>query len=139
MISVVKRATVLEEFSTEEQRSIVISLWVKGLNAKDIYKEIFPVCSGKCLSRKAVRSWVEKFPQGCSKVADDARPGAEVAEKNSQKTSMLRVCTHCKTMGHMYQGCWKICREINVFFFQVRIPHVYVLYPFVTYLLTSLV
>jgi hypothetical protein len=46
----------------------------------DIDKEIFPVYGGKCLSRKAVHSWVEKFCQGRSKVADDARPGAEVAE-----------------------------------------------------------
>jgi hypothetical protein len=30
----------------------------KGLNAKDIHKEMFPVYGGKCLSRKAVYSWV---------------------------------------------------------------------------------
>jgi hypothetical protein len=36
----------------------------KGLNAKNIHKEIFPVYGGKCLSRKAVRNWVEKFSQG---------------------------------------------------------------------------
>jgi hypothetical protein len=47
-------ATVLEECTTEEQRSFVLFLWVKGLNAKDIYKEMFPDHSGKCLSRKAV-------------------------------------------------------------------------------------
>jgi hypothetical protein len=34
---------------------------------------MFPVCGGKCLSVKAVHSWVEKFSQGLSKVADDAR------------------------------------------------------------------
>jgi hypothetical protein len=32
-------------------------LWAKELNAKDIHKEIFPVYSGKCLSRKAVQPW----------------------------------------------------------------------------------
>jgi hypothetical protein len=32
------------------------------------------------VSRKAVHNWVEKFSQGCSEAADDARPGAEVAE-----------------------------------------------------------
>jgi hypothetical protein len=32
----------------------------KGLNAKDIHKEMFPVYSGKCLSCKAVHNWVEK-------------------------------------------------------------------------------
>jgi hypothetical protein len=36
-------ATVLEEFTNEEQSSVVCFLWSKGLNAKDIHKEIFPV------------------------------------------------------------------------------------------------
>jgi hypothetical protein len=58
----------------------VLFLWAKGLNAKEIQKEMFAVYGGKCWSRKAVHSWVEKFSQGLSKVADDARPGAEVAE-----------------------------------------------------------
>jgi hypothetical protein len=33
-------------------------LWAKGLNAKDIHKEMFLVYGGKCLSRKAVHNWV---------------------------------------------------------------------------------
>jgi hypothetical protein len=52
----------------------------KGLNAKEIHKEMFYVYGEKSLSRKAVHNWVEKFSQGCSKVADDARPGAGVVE-----------------------------------------------------------
>jgi hypothetical protein len=36
LISVIKMATVLEDFTTEEQRSVVRFLWAKGLNAKDI-------------------------------------------------------------------------------------------------------
>jgi hypothetical protein len=55
-------------------------LWSKGLNAKDINKEMFPVYGGKCLSRKAVDNWVEKFSQRLSKVTDDDQPGAEVAD-----------------------------------------------------------
>jgi hypothetical protein len=58
--------------TTEEQRSVVRFLWAKGLIAKDIHKEMFPVYGGKCLSRKVVHDWVEKFSQGRSKVADDA-------------------------------------------------------------------
>jgi hypothetical protein len=42
----------------EEQRSAVHFLWAKGLNAKDIHKEIFPVYGGECLSRKMVHTWV---------------------------------------------------------------------------------
>jgi hypothetical protein len=73
-------ATVLEDCTTEEHRSVAHFLWAKGLKANDIHKEISPVYGGKCLSRKAIHNWVEKFSQGRSKVADDARTGAEVAE-----------------------------------------------------------
>jgi hypothetical protein len=73
-------ATVLEGCTAEEQLSVLRFLWVKGLSANDIHKEMFPVYGGKCLSRIAVRKWVEKLFQGRSKVADDARPVAEVAE-----------------------------------------------------------
>jgi hypothetical protein len=55
-------------------------LWAKGLNAKDIHEEMFLDYGGKCLSGKAFHNWVKAFSQGRSKVADDARPGAEVAE-----------------------------------------------------------
>jgi hypothetical protein len=34
---------VFEEYSTEEQRSVVRFMWTEGLIAKDIYREIFPV------------------------------------------------------------------------------------------------
>jgi hypothetical protein len=50
LVSVVKMATVLEECTTEDQRSVVHFLWAKGLNAKDIHKEKFHVYGGKCLS-----------------------------------------------------------------------------------------
>jgi hypothetical protein len=51
-------------------------LWAKRLNAKDIHKEMFPVYGGKCLSRKAVHNWIEKFSQGRSEVANDVRSAA---------------------------------------------------------------
>jgi hypothetical protein len=35
-------------------------VWTEGFNAKDIYKDMFPVFGGKCLSHKAVHKWVEK-------------------------------------------------------------------------------
>jgi hypothetical protein len=49
-------------------------LWAKGLDAKDIHKEIFSLYGGNSLSRKAVHNWVEKFSQGRSKVAAVAQP-----------------------------------------------------------------
>jgi hypothetical protein len=32
---------VLQEYTTEEQHSVVRFLWAKGLSARDIHKEIF--------------------------------------------------------------------------------------------------
>jgi hypothetical protein len=39
--------TVLDECCTEEQRSVVLFLWAKELDAKDIHKEMFHVYGGK--------------------------------------------------------------------------------------------
>jgi hypothetical protein len=50
-------ATVLEGCIAEEQHSAMHFLWEKGLKAKDIHKEIFPVYSGKCLSHKGIHNW----------------------------------------------------------------------------------
>jgi hypothetical protein len=36
-------ATMLEQFTIKEQRSVVRFLWEKRLNAKDVYRETFPV------------------------------------------------------------------------------------------------
>jgi hypothetical protein len=74
LVLVVKMASVLKECSTEDQRSGVHFLWAEWLAAKDnvsyLRWEVFV----------AVHNWVEKFYQGRSKVTDDVRPGAEVAE-----------------------------------------------------------
>jgi hypothetical protein len=53
-------ATVFEGCTTQYLRSAVSFLCAKGLSAKDIHKEMFPVYGGKCFSRKAVHSWVAK-------------------------------------------------------------------------------
>jgi hypothetical protein len=68
-------------------------LWAQGLNAKNILKEMFPVYGGKCLLRKAVHNWVEKFSQERVKAAND---GTEMGKWLNQqsKTFMLRVSTH---------------------------------------------
>jgi hypothetical protein len=68
-------ANVLEENTTLRTAFCCAFLWAKGPNAKDIHKEMFPLYGGKCLSRKAVHNWVEKFNQGRQKVTDDAQPG----------------------------------------------------------------
>jgi hypothetical protein len=74
---------ILLECATEEQCSLVRYLWAKSLNAKDIYKEMFPVSGRKCLSRSKL---------GGKRFADDEEFETEC--DNSQKTSVLRVSTH---------------------------------------------
>jgi hypothetical protein len=76
-------ATGLDECTTEEQRSVVHFLWAKGLNAKDIHKEMFSVYGGMCLLQKALLNWVEKFSQGRLKVANDE---TEVWKRLRQKS-----------------------------------------------------
>jgi hypothetical protein len=129
-------ATVLECIS-EEQRSVVRFLWAKGLNAKDTDKEKFSVCCGKCLLRNASHNWVEKFSQGRSKVGDDARPVAEVAETTVKRLACCGFQRTGKAMVQVYQCWWRICLEIN-FFSRFEYHMFYVLYPFVTYILTLL-
>jgi hypothetical protein len=68
----------LEGCTTEEQHSVVRFLWAKGLNAKDVHKEMFPVYGGKCLSHKADHNLLKKFSERRSKVTDDAWPSHNV-------------------------------------------------------------
>jgi hypothetical protein len=110
-------------------------MWAKGLNAKDIYKKIFPVDGGKCLSRKVFHNCVENFSQGRSKVADDARPGAEVAQTTVKTLLCCGFRRTDKAMRQVHQCWWRICREISAFS-TFEYHTFYVLYPFMTYLLT---
>jgi hypothetical protein len=64
-------ATVLEEYTIEERRSVVLFFVGRRTQWIEYPYKIFPVYGGKCLSRKPVHNWVEKFSQGRSKVADD--------------------------------------------------------------------
>jgi hypothetical protein len=54
-------------------------LWVKGLNAKDIHREMLPVYGKKCLQHKAVHNWVKDNHLGGKSYADD-----EVVEMKMQ-------------------------------------------------------
>jgi hypothetical protein len=116
-------ATVPEEYSTDEQRSVVHFLWAKWLNTMDIHKQMLPVYGGNCLSRKAVHNWAEEFSLERSEVPDDARAGAEVTETSVKWLLCCGFRRIGKAMGQVYQCWWRICRQINVSF-QVRISHV---------------
>jgi hypothetical protein len=54
LVSVVKMATVLEQCTTKEQRSVVRLSRAKGLNVININKEMFPVYGEECSSCNAV-------------------------------------------------------------------------------------
>jgi hypothetical protein len=109
--------------------SCAFSLWAKGLNAKDINKEIVPVYGEKCLLGKEVHNWVEKFSQGESQMMSDQ--SAEVAEITVKRLLCCGSRRTGKAKGQVYQCWWRICREINVLFtFEYHM--FYVLYPFVT-------
>jgi hypothetical protein len=72
----------------------VAFLWEKGQSEKHIHKKCFSVYSEKCLSREAVHNWVEKSPQGRSKIADDTRPSAELPETTVKILLFCGVSTH---------------------------------------------
>jgi hypothetical protein len=57
LVSVLKMATMIEACTTEEQRSVVRFLGLKD-SMQRVFIEMFPVYSGKCMSRKAVHSWI---------------------------------------------------------------------------------
>jgi hypothetical protein len=78
-------ATVLEECHTEERSSVM------------------RFCVGKWTQRKAVHNLVEKFSQGRSKVADDARSGGEVAETTVRRLLYCGFQRTGKAMGQVYQ------------------------------------
>jgi hypothetical protein len=61
-------------------------LWTKGINTKDIHKEMFRVYVGKCLSRKAVHNWVEKRDK---RSADDEEVETEVRKWLRQQSEDL--------------------------------------------------
>jgi hypothetical protein len=116
MVSVVKMATVLEEYSTEEQRSVA-----RFFGQKDTMQRIF---IKKCVMF-TVGSFcrVKRFTIGSKnslndflKVTDGAQLGAEVAEKTVKRLLCSWFQRTGKAMEQVYQ-CWcRICREINVFF-----------------------
>jgi hypothetical protein len=72
---------------------LCVSLWAKGLSANDIHKEMFLVYDGKCLSHKAVCSWIEKHGKH---FADDEEVEMEVRKwlRQQSKDYMLLILTH---------------------------------------------
>jgi hypothetical protein len=122
--------TVLEEYSTERQCSLVCFLSAKGHNSKVIHKEMFPGYGGKYLSHKAVQNWVANV----SVMTKRLKRRCRVVETTVKRLLCCGFRRTGKAMGQVYQFWWRTCREIIVFSFDYYM--FFVLYPFVTYLLT---
>jgi hypothetical protein len=83
---------------------------------KIFIKKDFLFTVGSVLS-KTVLNWYKKFSEGRSKVADNAQPGAEVPKTTDKRLLCCGIRRTGKAMGQVYQCWWRICREINGFFF----------------------
>jgi hypothetical protein len=53
-------ATLLEGFTTKEQRSVVFFFCGHNYSMQGIFIKMFAVYEAECLSRKAVHNWVQK-------------------------------------------------------------------------------
>jgi hypothetical protein len=53
--------------------------------AKDIHKEMLPMYGEHCLSRQAVRNWVQKFSEGRTNIEEEYRLGQPVEIAMSAK------------------------------------------------------
>jgi hypothetical protein len=124
---VVKIATVLEEYSTEERHSVVRFF----CGQKDSMQRIF---IKKCfLFTVGSVCGVKRFHLGGKRFADDEEVETEVRKWRRQQSKDFYAA--CSAMGQVYQSSWRICREINVFY-RFEYHMFYVIYPFMTYLLT---
>jgi hypothetical protein len=87
--SVFRMVTVLEGYSIDEQRSVMLFLWSKGLDAKDIHNEMY---SGKCLS--CLFGPLKNRLGGRLRQMMMLKLRCGSGRDSSQNTSMLRVSTH---------------------------------------------
>jgi hypothetical protein len=96
-----KMTTALEGCTTKEQRYVVDFCGKKYAVQRIFIKKYFLFTVGKCVTRKAVHNWVEKFSQGHSKVIDNAQhPGAEVAETTVKRLVYCGFRGTDKAMRH---------------------------------------
>jgi hypothetical protein len=127
-------ATVLEKCAIEEQLSVVRFLWTKQFNAKDIHKEMFPVYGGKCFLLKAVHNWAEK----CGKsFADDEEFETDVRKWLRQQSKDFYAAGF-DALVKRWDKCISVAGGyVEKYFFSIFEYYMfYVLYRFVTYLLT---
>jgi hypothetical protein len=126
-------ATVLEKCNTEEQSSPVrFSVGKKKLNAKNIYREMFPVYGGKCLSLKAVDNQLANISLVTKKLKRKCRKWLRQQPEDFHAAGFDALVKR-----------WDMCIDVgggdmsrNKYFLRFKYHIFRVLYPFVTYLLT---
>jgi hypothetical protein len=121
--------TVLEDYTNEEQRSVVVFWWSKDSMQRIFIKKCFLSTVGSLCRVKWFTTGWQTF-RWCRR---GWNVGAEVAETTVKRLLCYGFRRTGKAMGHEYQCWWRICRVINVLFGSNIF--FYVLYPFMTYLL----
>jgi hypothetical protein len=101
LVSVVKMVTVCEEYTNEEQCSVVRFLWTKGLNAKDIHKkvsylwkEVLIALSISQLSREILSRMFKSCRSPCSD-CDRSKCAAGRRVVSSWQEDNDRQCSNC--------------------------------------------
>jgi hypothetical protein len=81
---------------------------------------MLPVYGEKCLSRKTVHNWVEKFSQGHSKVADDEMKVREWLRQESKDfyaagfQALVKRWDKCVNVGGGYVGKYIFSPVTNI-------------------------
>jgi hypothetical protein len=121
LVLVVKMATMLEAYNTEEQRSVVRISWQKDLMQRISIKKCFLFRVGSVCRAKPFRA-------GSRNSLMDLRKSQMMKRScvsdwgNCQKILCCGFLRVGKEMKQVYRW-WKICREV-IFFFQFRISHI---------------
>jgi hypothetical protein len=119
LVSVVKMVTMLGRVYYQRAALLCIFLWAKGLTAKDIHKEMFPVFGGKCTVHKVVHMWVEKRGKH---FANDKEAETEV-QKWLRQQSKDFYAAGFDTLAMQWYKCIMLVEDMskNERFSQVRI------------------
>jgi transposase len=98
-------ATLLENCTREEQRSVIRFLWSEGLKPREIHRRMIQQYSGSFMSERKVYQWVERFQEGWISVIDEHRSGCPCTAgfecTNSRTLSgERRNSQQCKVQHH---------------------------------------
>jgi hypothetical protein len=123
LVSVVKMATVLEVVLPKISVLLCVFLREKGHNAKNIYKDMFPVYSRKCFSHKAFHIWIQKYSQERLKVSDNETEVQKWLKQKSKDFYAVEFDPLVKRWDSVSVLVEDMSR--NKCFSQVRISHFY--------------